>query len=134
MANYYEKARSSYFKPVCREKFEKFCQTWAVTFITSRGKNGGAELVGFYSEDGLPYDPDSDRLGSTDERFFLEELEKHIAPDWVVIVIRTGSEKMRYLVGVAVAINSDGKSEEIDLWEIYTLADKLGKYHTRAES
>jgi hypothetical protein len=45
----------------------------------------------------------------------------------------SGSEKLRYITGYAVAFNSDGDVETISLDEIYDRAKSLGNKITKAE-
>lgn len=40
--------------------------------------------------------------------FFLSELQKHIAPEDAVILMKSGHEKLRYVTGFATVITSGG--------------------------
>jgi hypothetical protein len=44
--------------------------------------------------------------------------------------MEVGYEKMRYLVGLAFAVNSAGEQVKIDLYDIYEKARPLGKHIT----
>jgi hypothetical protein len=53
---------------------------------------------------------------------FAEELSGFLADNEIAVLIETGAEKLRYITGVAVAVDSRGKRTEIHLSDIYTQA------------
>lgn len=132
MANYVPFARSNYFKVKDPAAFEAFCTKWGVELI--RGGEGD-ELFGFFGHDdmGIPqgyFDPQQDDYVDGD---FMADLATHLAEGWVAIVREIGYEKMRYLVGYTVAVNSKGERREIGLDGIYELAKDLGEHVTVCE-
>ncbi|MHB8409563.1 MAG: hypothetical protein ACYDHY_15975 [Acidiferrobacterales bacterium] len=52
-------------------------------------------------------------------------VSQHLAKDEVAIFMEVGAEKLRYLVGYAVAINDKGKRKTVSLGDIYKQAEKL---------
>lgn len=56
----------------------------------------------------------------------------HLEKDEVAVFIEIGSEKLRYLSGIAEAINHEGKRKRITLDDIYKQAEKLGTNVTEA--
>ncbi len=54
-------------------------------------------------------------------------LAEHLMPDYVAVIIEIGYEKMRYLVGEAYAVNSQGATAVLNLNEIFQRAASLGK-------
>ena len=52
-----------------------------------------------------------------------ERLAKHLAEGEVLVIYEIGREKMRYLVGFALAINWDGRSCHVTLDEVYSRAE-----------
>ena len=64
---------------------------------------------------------------------FLEDLTKHLEENEVAIMIECGAEKLRYITGVAYAINSKGETSTINLNDIYEEANLLGNNITAAE-
>jgi hypothetical protein len=136
MANYYGRTRSNYFQVKNKEAFRAFLERFgnAVELIEDeRDKN----RLGFLAEEGLPssYAPDGSGEEPRDADF-VDELAGHLADQEVAIVMETGCEKMRYLVGFAIAINNKKERREIDLAKIYDLAKQLTrkpKRITRAE-
>jgi len=57
----------------------------------------------------------------------------HVEDEQVAIFLEVGYEKLRYLVGYAVAINNKGETREVGLDDIYELAGELGSQITEAE-
>ena len=132
MANYVPFVRSNYFEVKDAAAFEAFCKKWRVELI-----RGGKDdtLFGFLGdgEIGLPlcyYDAGKDDYV---EGNFMDELSGHLANGWVAVVREIGYEKMRYLVGYTVAVNSRGESIEVSLDDIYAAAKRLGKHLTACE-
>lgn len=68
--------------------------------------------------------------------YYVDSLSKlvsrHLVDGDVAIFIEVCSEKMRYLAGIAHAINSAGDTETIDLHDIYDKAARLGSSITPA--
>lgn len=49
----------------------------------------------------------------------------HLVEGQVAVFIEVGQEKMRYLGGTAVAVNSEGETRRVDLEDIYDLAKEI---------
>ena len=134
MANYYEQARSGYVKVKDKEAFRAFLERFGGAVDMIEDDKG---RVGFLAQEGIPSTCMPDDSGSEPEEVdFVSELAGHLADHEVMIVMGTGYEKMRYLVGYAVAINNKKERREIDLAQIYELAKQLTrrpKRITRAE-
>ena len=134
MANYYEQSRSSYFRVKDKAAFQAFLERFGNSVELIEDDKG---RVGFLAQEGLPsaYMPD-DSGHDGEEVDFVSELAAHLADHEVMIVMGTGYEKMRYLVGYAIAINNKQERRELDLAGIYKLAGQLTKQPkriTRAE-
>ena len=138
MANYYEQSRSNYFKVKDRAAFQAFLERFgeAVELIEDEKDK---DRVGFLAQEGIPSEwvvTDADGMEESVPVDFVSELAGHLADHEVMIVTGTGYEKMRYLVGFAVAINNRKERREVDLANIYALARQLTKKPkriTRAE-
>lgn len=134
MANYWATTRSNYFKVKDAEAFKEWLAAWGDLVLMTEEQDGQA-LYGFYvdSGEGLP----SFRLNSETEDYedydFMAGLAKHLAEDWVAIVMEAGAVKVRYVTGWAVAINSEGHYRRVRLGQIYGLAAKLGEHVTNCE-
>ena len=131
MANYYSSARTNYF----RVKDVGAFNAWFKEFE----EGGGAELVNEENTFAILFDqesgvPSSRQNGDDfDEIDFMSELSEHLADDEVAILQESGAEKLRYIVGYAVAINNKGERRKISIDGIYDLAKELGKNVTQAE-
>ena len=126
MADYIGMARSNYFRVRDPEAFAAFCERFNLTVITQQDQQHG-ELHGWMNEDGgIPdFDPDADG-GDGEEVDFIGTLAEHLEPGWVAIAQEIGYEKMRYLNGYAVAVNSEGKQVEVVLQDIFQAARNAG--------
>lgn len=52
------------------------------------------------------------------------EIAKYLKDDEILILQEAGNEKLRYVTGYAVAINSKGKTTSIEISDIYDIASK----------
>lgn len=130
MANYYGTGRSNYFRVKDREKFEEALAALPVTVVESRSDQSLIALLdGNDNGDGwIMYDYEAE-----EDVDYVELVAPHLADGEVCIMAEVGTEKYRYLVGWAVAFNNKGVQVSVDLENIYTLAQGLGKNVTRAE-
>ena len=126
MSQYHAQTRSNYFRVKSLPAFWAWIETFGFQVITSDEDDS---LVGFMGQRDIPaFDPETN-----EEINFTRELASHLAEDEVAIFQEVGSENLRYLNGSAVAVNHLGESEEISLYDIHSLARKLGKNVTACE-
>ena len=141
MANYYATARSNYFAVKNEDAFRQWADLLGLKIMEPTHKDKAADGIrrfaitpGDHTDNGgwpdSHYDEETDELEDVDVQ---EQLAAHLADDEVAVLIQVGSEKLRYVDGSAVALNSRGESVSIDLWYIYELARTLGGNLTRAE-
>jgi len=141
MADWYGHARSNYFRVKDQDAFADLCEKWNVTFIIDKDN---PELVGFICETdsgSLPNyrcEEHEDLEGNIQEfdydfDDFLEKLSLHLEEGEIAIMIECGAEKLRYITGVAYAINSKGETVIVSLNDIYEKAKLLGNNITLAE-
>lgn len=126
MANYYASCRSNYFKvknPVeFKEAMEKLkgevtlCEENGVYCILGNCPDGGGWPTSIYNSPGDREPSDFD-LGQFVSQF--------LGDGEVAIFLETGAEKLRYLVGHAIAWNNWGEYRMIDINQIYQLAREL---------
>jgi hypothetical protein len=120
MANYYEKARTNYFKVKDPTEFQKFIDKFNGIELVVEETKGGYALL-FDEDTGIPvcyYDED----GNDVEVDFADEVAQHLTDDSIAVFEAVGSEKYRYLSGYAIAVNSKGKRVDINISEIYQRA------------
>lgn len=146
MANYYGVGRTNYFrvkdldafieelKPIrglnlqvredLRVKDDPCPETGKPWVMLMDDNPDGGGWCPYYDQDGDEADYDVD----------LEEvIANHLIDGDVAIIMETGHEKYRYLIGWASAVNSKGESVRINLDDIYKAAETLGSIITRAQ-
>lgn len=136
MANYYGHARSNYFFVKDVEAFKSELSKYPVEIIEQQ--ENGKTLYGFIDADdngggNIDYYYDEQEENNSDDLDWGDFFKRHLADGWVAIIMQTGSEKYRYLVGHATAYNNKGDIEFVSLDEIYSLATNIGENITRAE-
>jgi hypothetical protein len=121
MANYYATARSNYFRVKDGTVFEAWCRTLDLEFWTKHYEDVGDCYAISADTGGSGAWPDYD--SEHDREFDLTaELAKHLDPRDIAVLMEVGSEKLRYLIGVAIAVHHSGRAIRIDLDEIYDRA------------
>lgn len=130
MANYYGSARSNYFRVKDLAALKEWCAKYKIQVHEDEGRAGYVALLpGDYTDDGTfpSYDHD------TEEDFRIEEkIQEFLAEGSVAVFMEAGAEKLRYITGHAIAVNSKGQMLTLTLNDIYEMAAKLGEV-TRAE-
>jgi hypothetical protein len=137
MANYEAFCRSNYFQVKDEDEFLKYIKTRNA--VSSKHETKGF-MVHSENENGWPsyLQPDKDDPEYNEDApdgyviDFFNEISSHLTDDSVAIFIEAGHEKLRYLCGYAVAINSMGDTQIVDLDDIYTKAKLLGSSITAA--
>jgi hypothetical protein len=134
MANYYVTARSNYFRVKDTEAFETWCNERNLNFWTKEFPNVGRRYAISPSASdpgGWPYYD-----GETDKDIDLcAELARHLDARDVAVLIEVGSEKLRYLIGEALAVYHDGRTVGVHLDEIYErAADEFSGNYTITEA
>lgn len=125
MANYICSARSNYFRVKDRAAFEKEMADFEVQVVEDR--EGRLALLNVHPDGGgWPMFRFNEKSGVDEEIDFFELVASYLAGDEVAVFVEAGAEKLRYIVGYAVAINAAGQREELSLNEIYGRARKLG--------
>lgn len=125
MANYYSSSRSNYFRVKDKEKFKDFLDsTRSLSFIEDKEGRAGFLVEG---EEGLPYYIYNEETGEESELDLAQELSQHLIDGEVAIYQEVGAEKLRYLVGYSVAVNSKGETITVNINDIYKIAqEELG--------
>lgn len=127
MANYYGTGRTNYFRVKDAKKFRKEMSRFAVEVIEQDGMfcllDKNMDGGGFtWWDEAREFDADP-----------VELLAPHLADGEVLVMIETGHEKYRYLVGYAMAFNNTGDMEYLNLGDIYKQAARLGPNMTHAQ-
>jgi len=134
MANYEGTARSNYFKVKDADAFKAWCLGCSLEFFESAEHDG---LYAIASADpdggGWPSQRDDSAGNELEEFDLVDELAGHLAGNSVAILMESGHEKLRYVTGIAIAVNAKGKSIQIALEDIYDKGAALGEVLTRCE-
>ena len=126
MANYTGIMRTNYFKVFDLDAFSEDLPNDAFEITHGAGDNAdkiallGADDDGYNLLSGIAYGSD----GEEEEFDITEIVARHLAPGEVAVFQHIGNEKLRYLNGYSVAVDSTGKSVRVDLDDIYVLAAK----------
>lgn len=137
MANYYGTARSNYFRVKDGRKFEEEMAKYPVEVITKTKDLPSGDPITLYGllgseEYGWPSQHFDEETNDIVEYELIDIVSKHLAKDSVAIFMEVGAEKMRYLNGYAIAINSKGQTKTVSIDDIYQLAEKLGTVESTA--
>jgi hypothetical protein len=125
MANYYENARTNYFRVKDDEKFKEFISSF--DGLTTYEDDENRHTILFDYESGVPFSKYNDETQDYDDVDFLGELSTHLADNSVAVLMGAGAEKLRYINGYAEAIDNTGERVSINLNAIYNRAlEKFG--------
>jgi hypothetical protein len=119
MANYCATARSNYFRVKDAAAFEAWCDERFLDYWQDTARERYAiSASGEYASGSWPwYDHSTDA-----EIDIAAELVPHLHPKDVAVLIEVGSEKLRYLIGQAVAVHASGRIDRVSLDDIYDRA------------
>jgi hypothetical protein len=139
MANYYATARSNYFAVKDEQAFRDWANGLSLIILEPDHSDKTADSIPRFGI--TPGDNDSggwptslsDETGDYEDIDVADQLTAHLADDEVAILIEAGSEKLRYIVGWADAVNNKGEHIILALESIYEAARTLGSNITRAE-
>ncbi len=132
MANYYGNGRSNYVKVKDKENFKEMCSLYGLLYW----ENGDLVGCGANDDGGEPNTELYDReTGNATELpdFISQAVPELLEEGQVFIWMHNGAEKLRYLVGYTIAVNSKGEYQKIDLGDIYDKAKELGDDFTTCE-
>ena len=132
MANYYATARSNYFRVKDSIAFERWVNSIdGLGIFTKQGD--GCTLYAIYDNGGDACGWPSYNFEDDTEIDLTAELAAHLVDGEVAVLIEVGAEKLRYLVGHAVAVRSDGEVICLNLYSIYQMVeDQWGVTPTEA--
>ena len=121
MANWYGSARSNYVRVKDRERFMDWAQSLPEVEVVEQ--EGAFALLATGEDGGWPsFRSRNDQEDQDDEAIDLAaEISNHLAPGEVCILQQVGAEKLRYLSGLALAVNAAGETLQISIDDIYTL-------------
>jgi hypothetical protein len=119
MANWYGTARSNYFRVKDKDAFLKWADSRGLGVFTSEESADLFAIHGGGTDDGSW--PSYDMEGDT-EIDIVVELAPHLPRGQIAVLMEIGAEKLRYLTGVAIAVNHKGRVVDLTLNDIYRKA------------
>lgn len=128
MANYTGSARSNYF----RVRDEAAFLAWVETLPGVVARRDDEDLSRFVllveegDDGGWPNWLYDEQAESEEEIDLHAELADHLAEGEVAILEEVGAEKLRYLVGYAVAVNHRGEKLAVSIDDIYEKVREAG--------
>ncbi len=123
-------ARSNRFKVADPDKFT----AWVHDLPELEAEKDDDGTFTLFAEEGFWPSVRDDELGDPQDIDFVPELAAHLAEGEVAVLMQAGAEGLRYLVGTALAIHSDGRVLTIDVNDIYgRVKDAWGVEPTLAE-
>jgi hypothetical protein len=127
MSNFYETARSNYFRVKDAESFRRAMAALPSINVWSKAGPDGVERYAVASDD-----PDTgtwptcgynDETGEDIEYHMPTEIAPHLVDGEVCVLMEAGAEKLRYISGWAVAFdNTDRPVVQVSLNDIYDKA------------
>ena len=125
MANYYANCRTNYFHVKDAKAFKNAMDALPGLDVCAEGDNKFCLLGDDPDGAGWPcwgYDEENDQDIEIDLPMIVSE---HLVDGEVAIFMESGAEKLRYIVGYAVAVNSHGDMMTVALNDIYQKAEML---------
>ncbi len=123
MANYYESARTNYFRVKDETAFKAFIDTVPGAELVT---NSDGLFAVLFPDEGVPssryVEKDGDEFGDYEEFDLMGELADHLADGSIAILMASGAEKLRYVSGYAEAVDNTGKTVRVSINDIYKLA------------
>lgn len=120
MANWYGSARSNYFCVKDRDAFLKWVERRGLgLFMNENEADSFAIHPGGSTDSGGWPTLDTENDAEID---LTAELAEHLSKGQVAILMEVGAEKLRYVTGEAVAVNSRGRVVFLSLGDIYRKA------------
>jgi len=119
MANWYGSSRSNYFRVKDRDAFLQSTERRGLGVFKNENN---PDYFAIYSADNDSGSWPSYDLESDTEIDLVAELAQHLPKGQVAVLMEVGAEKLRYLTGVAIAVNPKGRVIDLTLGYIYRKA------------
>ena len=122
MANWYGSARSNYFRVKDSDAFLKWADSRGLGVFKNDESPDPFEIYGGESTGDGSWP--SDDVEGDREFDLVDELAQHLPKGQIAVLMEIGAEKLRYLTGVAIAVNHKGRVVELTLSDIYRKASR----------
>jgi hypothetical protein len=126
MANYEGASRTNYVQVKDEKAFLDWANKYGLT--TSKNAQGAFAIFPNPDYDDFPSTYYDEELEDDIDINFDAELQSHLVDGEIVVVVHVGHEKLRYLNGVAYAMDNTGRSVSVSLSDVYTkIREEWGK-------
>lgn len=122
--NYELQSRTNFFRVRDAKRFERWCRFFGLRFWKEQKIAGCDDLfyaIGKDDGEGWP----TTHPGSDQDIDFESELRQHLDPRDIAVSIQTGAEGLRFVDGYAVALHADGRTVQVQLYDIYEKAQMV---------
>jgi hypothetical protein len=128
MANWYGSSRSNYFCVKDQEAFLQWAESRGLGVFRSENNPGHFAIHSRDNDSGSwpSYDMEADT-----EIDLVAELARHLPKGEVAVLMEIGAEKLRYLTGVAIAVNHRGRAVVVSLDDVYRKAARTFRVQER---
>jgi hypothetical protein len=132
MANYNASARSNYFQVKDPDALRRELAGLDIDVLTDDPHDERRVVLLSRSEDGGWPSWRFDEEGDDDVEVDLAAIiAQHLTDGQVAVLMESGAEKLRFIGGAAVAVNSRGEQVCVSLEDIYERAKNLGEHLDR---
>lgn len=132
MANYTASARSNQFEVKDPDALRRELADLDIDVVSDDPENPQRVVLLCHSDNGTwpswRYDEPADNDIEVDVAALIAA---HLTAGQVAVLIESGAEKLRFIGGHAVAVNSRGEQVDVSLEEIYERANRLGDHIDR---
>ena len=125
MANWHGAARTNYVRVKSEQAFRDWAETLGEVEVVE-DREGRLALLELSGEGWPVWTEEDEETGEEYERSVPCELAEHLQEGSIAVLMESGAEKLRYVTGFAVAVNSSGELLEIDLNQIHDLIREAG--------
>jgi hypothetical protein len=132
MADYYATARSNYFQVKDPDALRRKLAGLDIDVLTDDPQDPQRVVLLCRSDHGSwpnsRYDENADDDVEVDLAAIIAQ---HLTDGQVAVLMESGAEKLRYIGGLAVAVNNRGEQVSLSLEDIYERAKHLGEHLDR---
>jgi hypothetical protein len=132
MADYNASARSNYFQVKNPDALRRELDGLEIEVLTNDAQDPRRVVLLCRSDHGCWPSSRYDEKTDDDVEIDLPTiLAKHLTDGQVAVLMECGAEKLRFIVGLAVAVNNRGEQVCVSLDDIYERAKHLGEHLDR---
>jgi hypothetical protein len=124
MANYVAQWRSNYFHVKDEEEFGQAMSDLNIHVGSDDKGRCGIFPSQFNDGNGIPWVRYNEETDEDEDTKLDQIIAKHLIEGEVAILMETGHENLRYVIGEAIAVNAGGETVTVSLNDIYRQAEE----------